>query len=117
MLSAELDEKITRVGPGIPMGDLLQRYWFPIAGVSALLKHSTKSIRLLGEDLTLYRDRSGNLGLIDAACAHRRVNMIFAIPEEDGLRCPYHGGLYDATGQCLEMPTEAPQYGQQVSLT
>ena len=108
MLSTELNAKITQVGPGTPMGDLLRRYWFPIAGVSELLEHPTKSIRLLGEDLTLYRDRSGTIGLIDAACAHRRVNMIFAIPEDTGLRCPYHGWLFDETGQCLEMPAEAP---------
>jgi 5,5'-dehydrodivanillate O-demethylase len=64
-------------------------------------------VRLLGESLVLYRDRRGALGLLGDRCAHRRVNLAFGIPEPEGLRCPYHGWLYDATGQCLEMPAEA----------
>jgi 5,5'-dehydrodivanillate O-demethylase len=108
MLSAEVNKQMTEVGPGTPMGDLLRRYWYPIAGLSDLKKNPTKGIRLLGEDLVLYQDRSGNLGLIESACAHRRVNMVYAIPEEHGIRCPYHGWLYDETGQCLEQPAEAP---------
>src|SRR5262249_25430730 len=65
-----------------------------------------KSVKLLGESLVLFRDRSGDVGLIDSACAHRRVNLVFGIPEANGLRCPYHGWLYSETGQCLEMPAE-----------
>ena len=74
----------------------MRRYWQPIAGLSELKKSPTKAIRLLGENLVLYKDESGTLGLIDASCAHRRVNLLFGIPEEHGVRCPYHGWLYDA---------------------
>ena len=108
MLTPEMNDRLTQVGPGTPMGDLLRRYWFPIAATKELEESPTKSVRLLGEDLTLYKDRSGNIGLLESACAHRRVNLLYGIPEERGLRCPYHGWLYDETGQCLEMPAEAP---------
>jgi 5,5'-dehydrodivanillate O-demethylase len=108
VLTEEQNDRLTLVGPGTPMGELMRRYWQPIAGVSELKNNPTKAIRLLGEDLVLYKDESGTLGLIDASCAHRRVNMLFGIPEEHGLRCPYHGWLYDESGQCLEMPAETP---------
>ena len=107
MLTKEQNDRLTLVGPGTPMGNLMRRYWHPIAGLAELTANPTKAIRLLGEDLVLYRDSGGRLGLIDASCAHRRVNLLFGIPEAHGLRCPYHGWLYDETGQCLEMPAES----------
>jgi 5,5'-dehydrodivanillate O-demethylase len=106
MLTQEANDRYTRVGPGTPMGELMRRYWHPIAAVSQMNDKHTKKIRLLGEDLILYKDRSSNFGLIEPHCAHRRMNMIYGIPEENGLRCPYHGWLYDATGQCIEQPYE-----------
>ena len=106
MLSELDNELLTRVGPGTPMGNLLRRYWHPITVASELDENPTKAIRLMGEDLTLYRDRSGNLGLIEDRCPHRKVNMLYGIPEEEGLRCPYHGWLFNHTGQCLEQPYE-----------
>ncbi|MCH7608802.1 MAG: Rieske 2Fe-2S domain-containing protein [Chloroflexi bacterium] len=109
MLTKEQNERLTKVGPGTPMGELMRRYWQPIAAYAELSLNPTKAIRLLGEDLVLYKDRSGTLGLIEASCAHRRVHMLYGIPEDNGLRCPYHGWLYDASGQCLEMPAEAPE--------
>jgi 5,5'-dehydrodivanillate O-demethylase len=96
------------VGPGAPGGELMRRYWHPIAASGELNEKPTKSVRILGEDLILYKDRSGTLGLIDESCPHRRVNMLYGIPEEKGLRCPYHGWLMDEAGQCIEMPAEAP---------
>jgi 5,5'-dehydrodivanillate O-demethylase len=90
------------------MGNLLRRYWHPIAGSVELDQEPTRAVRLLCEDLVLYKDRSGALGLIGQACAHRRVNLIYGIPEQHGLRCPYHGWLYNEQGQCLEQPAEAP---------
>ena len=108
MLSIEQNDRLTQVGPGTPMGELMRRYWQPIAAFSELCMNPTKSIKLLGEALVLYKDRQGRLGLIEEACAHRRVNMLYGIPENEGLRCPYHGWLYDRTGQCLEMPAESP---------
>src|SRR5438552_736885 len=106
MLSQELNEKLTRVGPGTPMGTLLRRYWFPIAGTAELEDNPVKKVRLLGEDLVLYRDRSGKLGLIDEPCPHRRVSMEYGIPEAEGLRCPYHGWVFNHEGKCLEQPAE-----------
>ncbi|WAH35640.1 aromatic ring-hydroxylating dioxygenase subunit alpha [Alicyclobacillus dauci] len=106
MLSQERNEMLTQVGPDTPMGNLYRRYWLPIAASSEMKDQWTKKIRLLGEDLVLYRDRSGKLGLIGERCAHRGVSMTCGIPEEHGLRCPYHGWLYDGEGNCLEQPNE-----------
>jgi 5,5'-dehydrodivanillate O-demethylase oxygenase subunit len=105
-LSVELNEKLTRVGPGTPCGELMRRYWHPIASVIELEHNPTKRVRLLCEDLVLYCDRAGTYGLIDNLCAHRRVDMFYGIPEEMGLRCPYHGWRYDESGQCIEQPFE-----------
>ena len=104
MLSVEENERLTQVGPGTPMGELMRRYWQPVAATSELLERPTKEVRLLGEDLVLYRDLSGGYGLIGSRCAHRRTSMAYGVPEEDGLRCMYHGWKYDAAGRCTEQP-------------
>ena len=108
MLTVKANQEITQVGAGTPMGELMRRYWQPIAASAELDENPTKGVRLLSENLVLYKDRSGSLGLIDESCPHRRVNLLYGIPEEKGLRCPYHGWLMDETGQCIEMPAEAP---------
>ena len=97
---------MTRVGPGTPMGELLRRYWMPVAASAQLLDNPVRKVRILGEDLVLYRNRSGGLGLIGDKCAHRRMGLEFGIPQQEGLRCAYHGWRYGATGQCLETPLE-----------
>ena len=104
MLTEEKNQLLTRVGPGTPMGSLLRRYWMPIAGVSEFESCYTKAIRLMGEDLVLYKDLSGNFGLIDRHCPHRRADMSFGMAEQNGLRCSYHGWAFKATGQCVEQP-------------
>ncbi len=106
MLSVQDNETLTRVGKGTPMGELMRRYWHPVAATAELDERPTKQVRLLGEDLVLYKDKSGTLGLIDRLCAHRRVDLSYGIPEEHGLRCMYHGWMYDETGQCIEQPFE-----------
>lgn len=106
MLTVEENERLTRVGPGTPMGDLMRRYWHPIAAVSQLEENGTKPIRLLGENLVLFKDLKGRLGLIAESCPHRKVNMVYGMCEEEGIRCPYHGWLFDTTGRCLEQPYE-----------
>jgi len=88
------------------MGRLLRWYWHPIAAATQLDENPVMRVKLLGETLVLYRNRRGGLGLFGERCAHRRVDLIFGMPEPEGLRCPYHGWLYDETGQCLEMPAE-----------
>jgi len=106
MLTKELNQKLTQVGPGTPGGELLRRYWYPIAGSAELDDRPTKRIRLLGEDLVLYRDRTGRPGIIGEACPHRRISLYYGIPEPFGIRCPYHGWAFDHDGHCVEQPAE-----------
>ncbi|MDE3075554.1 MAG: Rieske 2Fe-2S domain-containing protein [Chloroflexota bacterium] len=107
MLSQEANERLTRVGPGTPCGELMRRYWAPISPLAQLLEEPVRRVRLLGEDLTLFRTRSGKLGLIGERCLHRGFDLRWGIPDEDGLRCPYHGWLYGPNGECLDTPLEA----------
>lgn len=106
MLSKERNERLTRVGKGTPLGELLRRYWYPIAFAHELDDWPVKKVRLLGEDLVLYRDGSGNLGLLHELCPHRRASLVYGPVEEVGIRCGYHGWLFDHTGRCLEQPAE-----------
>jgi 5,5'-dehydrodivanillate O-demethylase oxygenase subunit len=110
MLKPEENERLTRVGPGTPMGELMRRYWQPIAVTGELDNNPVKPIRILGENLTLFRSRSGELGLIGQRCAHRLVDLRCGIPTVDGLKCPYHGWTYDASGQCTDQPAEAVEH-------
>ncbi len=104
MLSQEENELLTKVGPGTPMGQLLRRYWYPVAATAELIERPVKAVKILGESLVLYRDKKGRPGLVGPQCAHRRMSMALGIPENDGLRCAYHGWLYDRNGRCLEQP-------------
>ena len=94
-MDAAQNDLLTRVGPGTLMGDVLRRYWFPVAGVTEFDTQRVKAIRLLGEDLVLYRDLSGNFGLVERQCAHRRADLSYGFVEKCGLRCNYHGWAYD----------------------
>lgn len=105
MLNADKNERLTRVGPGTPMGELLRRYWWPIAP-AADLGIEPMERRLLGEDLVLFRDRSDRLGLLEAHCPHRLASLSLGYVEKNGLRCGYHGWLFDEKGSCLEQPGE-----------
>ena len=108
MLTREENERLTRVGPGTPMGELLRRYWHPIAAVGQLLERPVRPVRLLGEELVLFRDPAGRLGLVGDRCAHRLVQLKYGYPVPGGLRCPYHGWTYDGTGRCVAQPSEPP---------
>jgi 5,5'-dehydrodivanillate O-demethylase len=108
MLSQQENEQLTRFGAGTPMGELLRRYWWPVAGNSELAKKPTRAVKLLGESLTLYKDKQGRLGLVAERCPHRGVALVHGYPEQEGLRCIYHGWLFDQTGQCVETPAEDP---------
>lgn len=108
MTTVEHNERLTRVGKGTPGGELLRRYWHPILPAGKLDENPVQPVRLLGEDLVCFRDRSGQIGLIGRRCGHRLVDMVFGIPDEHGLRCPYHGWCYDETGQCIDTPLESP---------
>jgi 5,5'-dehydrodivanillate O-demethylase len=104
MLSAHDNERLTRVGPGTPMGALLRRYWHPIAGVSELDGNPIKAVRLFGEDLVLYRDLSGQYGLIDRQCPHRRADLSYGFVEQEGIRCSYHGWQMNHAGAVVSIP-------------
>jgi 5,5'-dehydrodivanillate O-demethylase len=106
METAEQNDLLTRIGPGTPMGGLMRRYWQPVAAVSELENRWTKKVRLLGENLVLFRDRQGRLGLIEEQCPHRRASFLHGIPTQDGIRCPYHGWEFSGQGQCLSQPNE-----------
>jgi phthalate 4,5-dioxygenase len=107
MLSAEQNDRITRVGPGKPAGKLLRRYWQPAALVDELSgPRPIKPIRLLGEDLVIYRDDKGRYGLLGRACPHRGTDLAYGRLEDGGLRCAFHGWLFDVKGECLQTPAE-----------
>src|SRR5438876_8663179 len=106
MIAPEVRERLARVGPGTPMGNLLRRYWYPIAGAPELDQDPVRPVRLLGEDLVLFRSQKGELGLVGPRCAHRALSLAYGIPQENGLRCAYHGWTYDTAGQVVDMPFE-----------
>lgn len=107
MLTAEKNRLLTEVGPGKPMGDLLRRYWHPVAGVSEFETRPIKPIRLFGENLVLFKTLKGDYGLVSRKCVHRGSDLTFGIVEEDGIRCGYHGWQYDKAGVCVFRPFEA----------
>jgi 5,5'-dehydrodivanillate O-demethylase len=107
MLSEAENKRLTSVGEGTPMGELLRRYWMPIAGVTSFTdKTQVQPVPLFGEDLVLYRDKNGTFGLVDRKCPHRRADLSYGYVEDCGLRCNYHGWLFDEDGNCIEQPYE-----------
>ncbi len=106
-VDGEENRRLTQVGPETPGGVLLRNYWQPAALTEELDgDRPIVPVRLLGEDLVLFRDDAGELGLLGRACAHRRADLAFGRLEDGGLRCPFHGWLFDRSGACLETPAE-----------
>ncbi len=116
-MHATQNELLTRIGPGTPCGELLRRYWQPAALLDEfdpaldprMALRPLKAVRLLGQDLVLFKDTSGpteKWGLLDRDCPHRGADLSFARFEGDGIRCPFHGWKFDASGACLETPAE-----------
>lgn len=109
MTTREENDMMTRVGPGTPGGELLRRYWHPVAAAVELTEQDPiRRIRIMSEDLVLYRDKSGCYGLVGAQCPHRRASLAFGKVDAEGIRCPYHGWKFAADGRCLEQPAEPP---------
>jgi 5,5'-dehydrodivanillate O-demethylase len=107
MLTAEQNKILTEVGPGTPGGELLRRYWHPVAPVLELSpEHPTKFVRMLGEDLVMFLDKSGNAGLVADRCPHRGASLLYGRVEERGIACAYHGWLISCQGKVLETPAE-----------
>jgi phthalate 4,5-dioxygenase len=107
MLTREENELLTRTNPGTPGGEFIRRYWLPAALSEELpIGGPPIPVRLLGEDLALFRDDDGRPGLLGIHCAHRGADLSYGRLEAGGLRCIYHGWLYDIHGRCLEQPGE-----------
>lgn len=107
MISAEQNDFITRVGSATPAGKLLRRYWQPAALKEELEgERPIRAVKLLGQDFVLFRNESGELGMLDRDCPHRGADLSFGRLEDGGLRCPFHGWLFDAKGDCLQTPAE-----------
>ncbi len=109
-ITPEMNKRLTQVGAGTPIGDMFRRYWVPACLSEEVAEPDGPPIRvrLLHEDLIAFRDTAGEVGLIDAFCAHRRAPLFYGRNEEAGLRCVYHGWKYDTTGACIDMPSEPP---------
>jgi 5,5'-dehydrodivanillate O-demethylase len=106
MLPEEENKELMEVGPGTLMGELLRRYWMPVAAVAELDDNPTKPIRLMCEDLVLFKDKSGTYGLVDLHCPHRRADLSYGFVEDCGLRCNYHGWAFNQQGDCISQPFE-----------
>ena len=106
-MSPEQNELITRVGPGTKCGALMRHYWHPVALADELpAERPAKPVRVLGQDFVLFRDERGRHGLLDRDCPHRGADLAFGRLEDGGLRCLFHGWLFDVDGKCLETPAE-----------
>jgi 5,5'-dehydrodivanillate O-demethylase oxygenase subunit len=106
MLTAEQNDELTDFAPGTPMGELLRRYWYPVAFTRELEDFPVKHTRLLGEDFAVYKTASGRYGIVQEACPHRRASLAYGVVEADGIRCAYHGWLFGLDGTCLDQPAE-----------
>ena len=107
MLTADQNTRLTQTSADTPMGVLLRRYWHPVAASDQLDdENPTREIRILSEDLVLFRSVSGEIGLIEPSCPHRKANLSYGVPEPEGIRCAYHGWLFDVNGNCLDQPSE-----------
>jgi 5,5'-dehydrodivanillate O-demethylase len=107
MLSKEDNRLLTEVGPGTPGGEMLRRYWMPVCPAPELTAEKPKKrVRMLGEDLVVFRDLQGRIGLVAEQCPHRRASLYHGFVEDDGLRCAYHGWKFEVDGTCIEQPFE-----------
>ncbi len=107
MITQEENERLTQTGPGTPCGDLMRRYWQPAALTEELpAGGAPRKVKLLSEELVLFRDDRGRPGLLGIHCSHRGTDLSYGRVEDGGLRCLYHGWLYDICGKILEQPGE-----------
>src|SRR6266571_1016591 len=107
MISAEQNELMTRIGPGTPAGKLLRNYWQPVALIDEMQgPRPVKAVRIFSENFVLFRDEKGHYGLLDRHCPHRGADLAYGRLEDGGLRCAFHGWLFDVAGKCLQTPAE-----------
>jgi len=107
MLTNEENILLTQVGRGTPCGELLRRYWHPVAAAGEFTDEKPiRRVKILGEELVVYRDKIGSYGLVGEHCPHRLASLAYGRVDQDGIRCPYHGWKFDGAGKCLEQPAE-----------
>lgn len=107
MISQKLNDTLTLTGPGTDTGEVMRHYWQPAALSDELMgNRPVVPVKLLGEDLVLFRDSDNQLGLISRACPHRGADLCYGRLEDNGLRCPFHGWHFNRDGQCMEQPGE-----------
>jgi 5,5'-dehydrodivanillate O-demethylase len=107
MLTHEENILLTQVGRGTPCGELLRRYWHPVAAAGEFSDDKPiLRVKILGEELVVYRDKTGRYGLVGEHCPHRLASLAYGRVDAEGIRCPYHGWKFAATGKCLEQPAE-----------
>lgn len=118
MLSKEQNERITRVGPDTPMGNLMRRYWMPalLSEELAEVDGAPVRVRLLGENLVAFRATNGEIGMVDEYCPHRLASMWLGRNEENGLRCVYHGWKFDTKGRCVDQMNEPRSFAERVNI-
>jgi 5,5'-dehydrodivanillate O-demethylase len=110
MLTREENELLTQVSRGTPCGALLRRYWHPVAAAAELTEEKPiRAVKILGEELVVYRDKNGRYGLVGEHCPHRLASLAYGRVDDEGIRCPYHGWKFDGAGKCLEQPAEPPE--------
>ena len=109
MISTAENERLTGVGPETPTGAMLRRYWWPVAFADEVKGIRPKAVKLLGEEFVVFRDGEGRLGMLESQCAHRRTSLKYGRVEKHGIRCCYHGWVFDTRGKCLETPCEEPE--------
>ena len=109
MLTHEENVLLTQVSRGTPCGELLRRYWHPVAAAAELTDEKpVRAVKILNEELVVYRNRQGEYGVVGEHCPHRLASLAYGRVDEEGIRCPYHGWKFDHTGRCLEQPAEPP---------
>src|SRR4051794_30046524 len=113
MLTAEENDLLCRVEANAPMGQLMRRHWIPACLSEEVTEPDGAPVRtkLLGEDLVVFRDTDGRLGVLDEYCPHRRASLALGRNEECGLRCLYHGWKFDVEGNVIEMASEPAESG------
>ena len=104
----KIDEILARTDPSTPCGEYLRRYWHPVA-LTSEVNEVPKEIRILGEDLVIFKTPKGKFGLVHKACPHRRASLAYGKTEDKGIRCCYHGWLFSTNGEILETPGENPE--------
>jgi phenylpropionate dioxygenase-like ring-hydroxylating dioxygenase large terminal subunit len=115
MLNKEQNELLCRTDPGTPAGEMMRRYWQPV-GLSGEVSAGGKprQVKVMGEDLVLFRDDRGRPGLLGLHCSHRLTSLAYGRVEDGGIRCPFHGWLYDVGGRCLEQPAEPEPFTERI---